>query len=323
MANKKSFQNNFAISILLVLLVMNIFSSCLSVYENTSQRITIIKDKHILNITTDQKIHWDKKNTEGSFTVVKSKDPIALIIHTDTTEEYIIYPKMAFRHYFNYMYSHLMMPMMDRESDRIYRYPSHIYLSLKNGELQTMYYLAKKGTWRWELGIPLINHYYLQQNNVARFKTGIWGFETDIDYFYKDKRYISFTLGKATNYFIIPFVNAEYNEQHTSPLEVRYVYASFRKNYCIQRFDLGYGINFSNLDYPGKYNDTTFAGYQKLGFGLGLSISAGYAEGNYYHIGILYQPTFINFNNRQQIDYQHLLSFELLWRIPVVKGKFE
>ena len=324
MEKKFPSQNYFAVNILYVLLAMIMFSSCLSIYENTSQRICIIKDNSIRNITTNQKIHWNNSNTEGSFTVEKSRAPIELKLQIDTaTEDYIIYPKISFRRYANYMFSPWMMPMMDRESERIYQYPSHVYLSMKNGEVNTMYYLAKKGTWRWNIGVPLINHFYLQQNNVARFKAGTWGIETGIDYFYKDKQYVSFTFGKATNYFVIPFVFAEYNEQHTSPLEVRYVYANFRNNYCIQRFDLGYGINVSNLDYPGKYNDTTFARYQNGGFGLGLSFSAGYAVGNYYHIGLLYQPTFFSYNNKQQLDYQHFLSVELLWRIPFVKGKVE
>jgi hypothetical protein len=107
---------------------------------------------------------------------------------------------------------------------------------------------------------------------------------------------------------------------------LRYSYANIRNNYYINRFDVGYGISFSNLEYPEKNkdkHDTLFVDYQKGSFGMGLSLSAGFAIGSYYHIGLLYQPTLINISTKQQVDYQHFVSFELLWRIPVVKGKLK
>jgi hypothetical protein len=276
-------------------------------------------------VSCKEKIIWNKTNTEGSMMVEKSSSPIDLTIGRDTSEEtFTIYPRKKASPYFNYLFNPYWMVggRVRGDEDNDYKYPSHVYLTEKNGALDVMYYLAKKGTLCWKFSFPLINHYYLQQYHTSRTTTGFWGLETGVDYFYKDKRFVSLSIGKATNYFIFPFTFFERRSDAT-PLETRYAYISLRNNYCIERFDVGYGVCLSNLDWPGtsQNDDTTFVGYQKKGYGLGLSLSGGYAIGNYYHIGLLYQPNLISIDNNPPMDYQHFLSFQLIWRIPLAKGK--
>ncbi|HWI90597.1 MAG TPA: hypothetical protein VNT20_04940 [Flavisolibacter sp.] len=76
-------------------------------------------------------------------------------------------------------------------------------------------------------------------------------------------------------------------------------------------------MNFSQLTWKRIYNDSAKKTETVKNRGAGLSLSAQYRLGNYFRLGLLYQPVLFNVNNKTSIGYQHFTSFSLAWEVPM------
>ena len=86
----------------------------------------------------------------------------------------------------------------------------------------------------------------------------------------------------------------------------------------IGSFDLGYGLSFSGLNWSQKTRgDTIKLDRSILSAGMGFSLSAQYRLGNSIRLGLLYQPNLLSFDQSPAFRYQHYISVNLTWKLPM------
>ena len=198
-------------------------------------------------------------------------------------------------------------------------YKKNIFIENHQNFLKiTKGFTSNKGQVRITIGMPYVNFFKLNDNVGPVDKQGFFGLTSGIDYFYNNKRYISLNVGAATDYMLPIPVGVDYTGPHESSSSI---FLNFRNNHCVGRYDIGYGINISNLSWRKTSRDSAFVGQIKNSFGAGLSLSSAYNFSNNFQVGLLYQPNFINFNYQPAISYKHQFSLQFLFKIDIRKEK--
>lgn len=182
----------------------------------------------------------------------------------------------------------------------------------------------RKNDVRLDLKLPHIN--YLSVNPNGEFKDdriGFNGYGIGVEYSYKDKKIIETSLSFVLT-FELPFpapIDREYNKAISS------YYLSLTDNFVLKRFTFGYGLNYSSNDWAEWYRDFNTIGlpttdrkfYSNKTFGL--TLNSYYRMGKSFNLGIIYRPTLLKVNEDVEFVLEHLISFELNWRIKLNKNK--
>lgn len=294
------------------------FLSCATTLNNATQKVNIITDETIKGLNVNKALKNESESK--TFYILRDREPLELNVKSDSLNEKTVFIKS--RNSFHYIISNLICTygvgyLIERKNSKRYAYPKHIYLKLKDTSITVRRFPpTKAGSINLNIALPHINFFYLQtKNNNYRNSGGFWGFETGVDYFYKDNQYLSFNVGIASDFFVpVPAVvdiGGEYQLSST-------LFGNLRNNYIVGSFDLGYGVNFSKLNWRITNNkDITFVPQSKYSFGMGLSLVSQYRIGKHFRIGVLYQPNFFTLSPKSDFDYQHYISIEGVWKIKI------
>ena len=176
----------------------------------------------------------------------------------------------------------------------------------------------KKGDVRLELKLPHVN--YLSVNPAGEFrddKAGFNGYGIGLEYSYNDNRFLE-TSASFVMTFEFPFpapVDREYNKAIYS------YYFSLTDNVVVNRFTIGYGLNYSSNHWSEWYRnlgsngsplpDSKYYSNETLG----ATLNAYYRGGRSRHVGIIYRPTLLKVNGQAEVVVEHLVSLEFNWRI--------
>jgi hypothetical protein len=52
---------------------------------------------------------------------------------------------------------------------------------------------------------------------------------------------------------------------------------------------------------------------------LGLSVYSNYRLGHSFRLGVLYQPGLFSIGAKPVLDYQHFISLNFIWKMPIRK----
>lgn len=181
---------------------------------------------------------------------------------------------------------------------------------------------TQKGSINLHLSLPQVNTFVLQPDDYGRQSSiGYLGVIGGLDYHYMDNRSVSIAGGVATDFpFPIP---APFDRFH--PYEsVSSVFYTATHNHHIKRFTFGYGVSFSRNRW-GIYNGMGTADSidhiiaKRVSYSAGLSVISNYRVWRNFHVGFIYRPSFIRFQEKERFKYEHLLALELAWRIRLRK----
>ena len=203
--------------------------------------------------------------------------------------------------------------LVDWNNPKRYSYPAWTYLKASDTSISRHRFPSvHKHILRLSLGYPPVNIFNIASPEGPYNAVGIFGLETGLDYFYKNNRYLSMSVGAGTSY--APVDHIGYADFRTAGA----LYANIRNNYVIGSFDLGYGFNISKF----KWVHTTAGNPVYLyavtnTTALGLTLSPQYRIGNFFRIGALFQPNFINTSHSPTFNYQHYIAVQLCWKIPL------
>jgi len=188
----------------------------------------------------------------------------------------------------------------------------------------------KSGDFRLDLKLPHFN--YLTLNPNKEFKDAEFGFNgygLGFEYNYNDNKFLEASASYVVT-FELPFpapVDAEYNKILSS------TYLNLTDNIVKNRFTIGYGINYSANswrewtrefdDFNGDFDSIgrTTSSQTYINRNLGLTFNSYYRLGRTLHIGLIYQPSLLNLNDRPVFIYEHLISLEINWRIKLFNTK--
>jgi hypothetical protein len=294
-------------------------SSCATILNGPIQKVSISTDKNIKAISIDKVALVDSSligtNVPKTFYVLRSGNPLKINLEIDSVKKVIyLKPKKSFAYWFNIYANYGIGMLIDKGNVKKYAYPSRNYLTAKDSSIKIYRFAPiKKGTLNLSLSLPFITIFNINTKNKYYQSGGVFGLEAGVDYFYKDNKYLSFNVGTGTDIFGEHFGKGFFETGST-------IFTSVRNNNIIGSFDVGYGIHVSQLKWARlPSGDTIINDVPIKNIGLGFSLSAQYRFGHYFKMGILYQPNLWNTSFKPTFDYQHYISVNLIWKIPMRK----
>lgn len=202
--------------------------------------------------------------------------------------------------------------LVDWNNPKRYSYPSWTYLTANDTVISHHRFPSiPKNTLRFSLTYSPVNILSVTSPKGQSHTGGPFGMEAGLDYFYKSDRYISMSLGAGTNAAPVDHIGPGHYDLANA------FYANIRNNYAIGNVDLGYGVNITDYRWNRIPLDSVNPSEQTNAVALGLSLSAQWRIGNFFRIGLLYQPNFINTTRSPVFNYQHYIAAQLCWKIPL------
>ena len=156
---------------------------------------------------------------------------------------------------------------------------------------------------------PTINVNHLRpQNDTERNLAGFWGFGVDMKYFYRNNRSLQLR-SDAMIHFLLPLMPGPPPPGWSIPFALN---VSLTDNFYINRFRLGYGLNFTRDRW--NFQDEESVWTSHINNSLGLALSTHYRFGNHFYFGVIYRPSFLELS-RRGLMYEHIISLDFTTRI--------
>lgn len=181
-------------------------------------------------------------------------------------------------------------------------------------------YPAEKGRLNLVLSVPYANLFYMQPHNErAKTNGGFLGASLGAEYYYKDNKYVKFTTAVSID-FLAP-VPVPISYDGTNEFITAYNF-TFTDNYKLNRFTLGYGLNYGIYKWRLDNTDFIFPSRidvprTKINHGIGIATNAYFQISKVFFIGVLYNPTFVKTYPTTKFTYQHVISLDLQWKIKL------
>jgi hypothetical protein len=304
-----------------VLLISSVFfSSCATVFNGPAHTVHFATNIPASHITVDQR---ERRLHDGEVDIVAIRDKAPLVIGIENADTlHNIYIRS--RNTFNYVYDAIstggLTILLEGDKPQRYYYRRNIYAELKDSMIRVYRFApVTKGTVHLNLSIPYGNYFYIKTTSGYHHSPGFMGLAAGAEYFYRDRSYLSVQAGAAADFFVpvpAPVKYAGIHEQSAT------VFVNIRNNHSIGSFDFGYGLSYSSFVWN-RYVDTSVVRTTetKISRGLGLSLTSQYRFSKRFWLGLLYQPTLLTMDHGARLDYQHLLSFELTWKLRIRRGR--
>lgn len=315
MPSNMTLMNKKYSAILFVLLAL--FSSCATILNGPVQKILITPDSNIRIRSVEKVALIDSTsigiNDQRAYYVVRSTQPLKVNIQIDTIKKTLLLKSRNSLTFWANIFTNWGLGMLvDKDNLKRFAYPKRNYLSANDTSVKIYRFApVKKGTINLSLSVPFLTVFNVK-SITGRYKSaGVLGLGAGLDYFYQDNDYLSINVGAATDQFAEHIGVGYYETANT-------IFANVTNNHVVGSFDFSYGMNLSELRWTQQtFGDTTKNNQSLNNIGLGLSISAQYRVGNYFRFGVLYQPVLFDVSPRTIFGYQHFISLNLVWKLPI------
>lgn len=167
--------------------------------------------------------------------------------------------------------------------------------------------------------IPYVNGFYFKpQGYGTKTEIGFFGISVGIEYFYKPNKYFSFNTSAVTDFIAPVPAPVHYDGAYD---KMNSIYFSLTDNFKIKRFSLGYGLNYSinNWIYIDDSNIQNKMEIKRKNQSLGLSTNAYFQFGKFFFVGVIYRPTLYKLQPKTEFKYEHLISLDFAFKIPLGK----
>ena len=157
------------------------------------------------------------------------------------------------------------------------------------------------------------------QKESSKTQAGFFGISIGAEYYYRDTKYVKFTAGSSID-FLAP-VPAPVTYDGAAEFITVYNFA-LTDNYRLNRFTLGYGLNYGIYKWRLNNNEYIFPSTvneprTRINHGLGIATNVYYQFSKAFFLGVVYNPTFITTYPKTEFNYQHVISLELQWKIKL------
>ena len=293
--------------------------SCATILNSKTTRIDVIT-----NQPTTLVFNYDTiiESVNSRLRVIRSDRPVTFELIPDSSFRLItLLPRNSFAYWFN-IYCNLGVGMIvDKNYNKHYSYYRRIYIDLIEDSNDFYRYnpFCNDKEIYLHFSLPWINNFYLKPDGEinGHFNTGFWGFSLGLDYYYQPYRFFSAKINAVESFFL-PFpaavdISGEFEISSS-------IYLDISHNYKINRFLLGYGINYSWNRWMFGYSDfgnpppPTRDPVIKSHNTIGINFSSYSQIGELYYLGIIYRPTFFALTSPHPIQYEHLISIDFGWK---------
>ncbi len=300
--------------------------SCATILNFPTTPVNIYTKEPATIVYQSDSVHTNSKN-KVRLQVPRQASPIELTVFNDSLDaSFEIASKNSLAYVLNAFYNAGIGFLVEKDQPKRYTYPRNVFLDSSLNRITYGQFLSipKKGDVDLHISIPYINSFLLRPEDEAsrKLNTGFWGISVGLDYHYSDKQFVSLVCSGVTDFFLpVPAavsLSGEY-ELMTS------AYVSLSNNHQIRRFTLGYGLslgrNVWELDYFDRSNPNPPARepVTKGHLVAGLVFPAYYQVSHRFKLGLIYRPTFWRPDIEPGGRYEHLVSFDVAWKIPLIK----
>lgn len=310
---------------LLLIIPLVILESCATILNRKTQRIDIItntpatvklNDEILLNV-----------NNRTKFIALRDVRPIKFSVSNESiSKELILDSRNSFPYWLNIYANAGLGMLIDKDSPKRYVFPKRVYVDMTNSSNSFTLYnpVIGKGSLQLHYSLPWINNFLLKPINEhsTKLNTGFWGVMLGLDYYKKTNQYFNLSISGVMDFFI-PFPAAvDFSGEYDT---MSSLYLSLSYNYRIRRYSVGYGISFSKNTWNHNYSDwlnpppPVREPVTKSDYSIGFIFPTYIQAGEYFKIGLLYRPSFLTIKPTMEFKYEHLISIDFAWKIPIIK----
>ena len=327
---------------LLLLIIFISLTSCATIFTKKTYELEI---KSYTN--TKIKINDSIYNLPAKVNVKRSRKDLPIILISDTlNKKYTLKPSISPKYlYGNLSFVHFapvgyLVDLTNEKrfyygkshflniSDTITELNTPIFKSFKNTKKNISNYFTKeyktnKGQINLFVSIPWINNFnYMPNGDSHKNSSGFLGMSTGIEYYHSEHKFLSLNASAVMD-FIAP-VPAPFSYEGEAEF-FNSLALALTENHKFNRFTLGYGVIYSrnnwrieNTEYDVNIPNSKKP-ISKANYGLGLVANGYFRVTENFFIGLNYKPTFYNINPLSKFQYEHVVSFDLAWKIRLKK----
>lgn len=288
--------------------ILNPSHKAMTIYTSSPSKIIIRKDT------------LQTEGNEAHFLVSRSKEALNLRVVADSSDlSLTVKAKNSFAYYLNILYNYGLGMLIDQNNPKRYTYPRRIFVDPAEGGGFKTYPATQRGDLNFQISFPYINSFITQPFGESRkTSTGFWGLGAGVDYYHKDRQYLSLNARTVSDFFLPILAPVSYVSGQDF---MSSSYLSLSNHHRIKRFDWGYGLSWIEnrwgVDFIEDNPDSSppTSRNRKRHQALGLEFSGYYFTGRSFHLGLTYRPSFARLYTDPVLKYEHLISVDLAWKI--------
>jgi hypothetical protein len=312
----------------LVVLTSFLFGSCATFINTSTVRINVYSDTDSIKIRTDNDTaKWH--NLPAKLDVMRSKNDLLITAVKDTVHNEI---RVKSRSSIEFIWGNIsncgIGYIVERNNPKRYTYPKTVFIDLERNKPIAAYKMwrkPKKHFWNLKIAIPDGNHFYMNKENRYGESFGFLGISSGFEYYFSDKYCINMDVGGLID-FIAP-VPAPYDfEGSYNNSSAVFIDLQAGRDYKRLHYDAGiqftrtFYYEYNELEPPTELIPAEYIEYSKQQNNIGLAFSAYYRLTRLFNLGINYYPSFFVIENmKPQLQYSHILFFEISFRIGLYK----
>lgn len=325
--------------ILATIFCLVILSACATLVNSDYTVVNVFTKQDSVKVYVNDSAKYTY--TPARLIVERSREPLRLtLIQHDSIKNISVPRRLSPEFWAGNIYNQTLFLgfLVDLTNHRRFKYPSNVYYDFNDPEKVDMKYKPSettpnllsqdqqekkfpgdKGMFNIKLSIPEGNFFVINKKTHIGNSFGFLGITTELDYYYKDKRYIGIGAGTLTD-FIIPFpaaydVEGEYERSFGT-------YFDILNGIDIRRFSFDYGFSVSKYQYYKRLTAELFPNYvdsllySKEETRIGLSFSSRFKIKNYFNVGLKYIPSFYTIDTNA-FRYGHILFFDVAFNFEI------
>ena len=330
------------LQILLIIIIFLSLASCATIFTKRTYEMEI---KSYSN--TKIKINDSIYDLPAKVNVKRSKNDLLITLISDTLNKtYTLKPSISPKYlYGNLSFVHFAPVgyLIDLTNEKRFYYGISHYLNISDSITKlntpirktfnnaksdisnyfTKKYETNKGQINLFVSIPWINNFNFKPNGESqKNSSGFLGLSTGIEYYHSENKFLSLNASAVMD-FIAP-VPAPYSYEGEAEF-FNSLSIALTENHKFNRFTLGYGVNYSknnwrieNTEYDENIPNSKKP-ISKSNYGIGLIGNGYFRVTENFFIGLNYKPTLYNVNPLNKFQYEHVISFDLAWKIKLKK----
>lgn len=291
--------------------------SCATILNSRYKKVTVYTPEPA-NIIYENDTIKTVQNKVSIYTPRK-KGPLVFQTEMDRSlTEFRISSKVS-PAYFGTIFYMWPLAFFDSKSPKMYTYPSRLFLG--QDDVQSKAYLeretSQKGDLRLQLSLPYLNNFVVRpENESSKINTGFWGITVGLDYHYSQKNFLSVGVsGTADIFFPVIAALSILGEQEFLISGI----LSLSHNHKVGRFSLGYGLTYGRYNWRLQSLGTIASSappvdIRKSHIALGLIIPIYYEHRHWFHIGLVYKPSFYRPYISPHNTYEHVISLDIAFK---------
>lgn len=318
--------------IALILITALLSSSCATILKTKSYELNVSSDQR----NSQVQIHDSVYSLPAKVEVKRSKHDLKMLLISDSSKvDFVVRsaPNPTFL-YWNLIgfYTCPIFYGVDLTNSKRFYYGKSVYLNTRDtvrflnpptrqfwNDFFSEKHNGNRKDFNLTLSIPYVNGFNFEPEDFGtKVNTGYWGLSVGLEYFYRADQYMKLKFVAASDFWVpVPaaVTPADVRESlHTS-------YGEITNNWRFGKIDLGLGLNYcrNNWTYIDETDIDNSIVIRRRRQSLGLTANSYLQVSKVFFIGLVYRPTFVEVHPSFGYQYEHLISLDFEFKIPLNK----